>query len=65
MTPATPRETLIFTVARLLDGTRHVAVGAASPIPAAGAMLLRAMRRRDGEEAPDLDPWLGEAQFLH
>jgi glutaconate CoA-transferase, subunit B len=50
MTPATPRETLIFTVARLLAGTRHVAVGAASPIPAAGAMLLRAMRRRDGDE---------------
>lgn len=43
MTPATPRETLITTIARLLDGVRHVAVGASSPIPAAGAMLLRAL----------------------
>lgn len=50
MTPATPRETLIFTIARLLDGVRHVAVGASSPIPAAGAMLLRAMKQ--AEEAP-------------
>src|SRR5690606_35406955 len=48
MTPATPRETLIFTIARLLDGVRHVAVGASSPIPAAGAMLLRAMKQTEG-----------------
>lgn len=41
--PATPRELLIVTIARLLRGTRHVAVGAASPIPAAGAMLARAL----------------------
>lgn len=52
MKPVTPRETLIVTVARLLDGVDHVAVGAASPIPAAGAMLLRAIRERDG--APPL-----------
>ncbi|TIP96844.1 MAG: CoA synthetase, partial [Mesorhizobium sp.] len=32
-----PREVLIVTIARLLDGVRHVAVGASSPIPAAGA----------------------------
>ena len=38
-----PRETLIFTIARLLEGVRHVAVGASSPIPAAGAMLCRAL----------------------
>jgi glutaconate CoA-transferase subunit B len=44
MQSATPRERLIFTIARLLDGVRHVAVGASSPIPAAGAMLLRAMK---------------------
>jgi glutaconate CoA-transferase subunit B len=43
MTPSSPRETLITTIAGLLDGVRHVAVGASSPIPAAGAMLLRAM----------------------
>ena len=33
------REILIATIADLLDGIRHVAVGASSPIPAAGAML--------------------------
>lgn len=50
MTPATPHENLIVAVARLLEGVGHVAVGAASPIPAAGAMLLRAMRERDAAE---------------
>lgn len=38
-----PREILMFTIARLLDGVRHVAVGASSPIPAAGSMLRRAL----------------------
>ncbi len=42
-----PRERLIVTIARLLDGVRHVAVGASSPIPAAGAMLLRALAEQD------------------
>lgn len=37
------RETLICTIARLLDGVGHVAVGASSPMPAAGAMLRRAL----------------------
>ncbi len=41
--PPLPREILICTIARLLDGVRHVAVGAASPMPAAGAMLRRAL----------------------
>jgi glutaconate CoA-transferase, subunit B len=50
MTSASPRERLIFTIARLLSGTRTVAVGAASPIPAAGAMLARALRAREGGE---------------
>ena len=36
------RELLIATIADLLDGIGHVAVGASSPIPAAGAMLRRA-----------------------
>lgn len=46
MTPAAlPRETLICAIARLLDGVRHVAVGASSPMPAAGAMLRRALDR--------------------
>lgn len=42
--PATvdARELMIVTIARILQGIRHVAVGASSPIPAAGAMLLRA-----------------------
>ncbi len=48
MTQVLPRERLIFTIARLLDGVRNVAVGASSPIPAAGAMLLRALSERDG-----------------
>lgn len=38
---ATRRELLIATIAGLLAGCRHVAVGAASPIPAAGALLAR------------------------
>ena len=50
MTEATARETLIFTIARLLHGVRHVAVGASSPIPAAGAMLLRALEEQRGGE---------------
>ncbi|MFV0302386.1 MAG: hypothetical protein ACK5IP_16210 [Paracoccus sp. (in: a-proteobacteria)] len=40
---ALPREILIASIAGLLDGVRHVAVGAASPMPAAGAMLRRAL----------------------
>lgn len=48
MSEVHPREILIATVARLLDGVRHVAVGASSPIPAAGAMLLRALKQRAG-----------------
>ena len=48
MTDIHPREILITTIARLLDGVRHVAVGASSPIPAAGAMLLRALKKRAG-----------------
>ena len=44
------RELLIATIADLLDGVRHVAVGASSPMPAAGAMLLRARNARDDKE---------------
>jgi glutaconate CoA-transferase subunit B len=44
------RELLIATIADLLDGVRHVAVGASSPIPAAGAMLLRARNEQSGRE---------------
>lgn len=46
--PASPREILIATVADLLTGVRLVAVGASSPIPAAGAMLLRARNEARG-----------------
>lgn len=42
------RAILITAIADLLDGIRHVAVGASSPIPAAGAMLLRARKARSG-----------------
>jgi len=44
------RELLIAIIADLLDGVRHVAVGASSPIPAAGAMLLRARNEMSGRE---------------
>jgi glutaconate CoA-transferase, subunit B len=43
------RELLINVIAGLLDGIRHAAVGASSPIPAAGAMLLRARNERTGK----------------
>ena len=39
----TPTELLIGTIARLLAGVRHVAVGASSPIPGAAALLTRAL----------------------
>jgi glutaconate CoA-transferase subunit B len=38
-------ELLACVVARLIADARHVAVGAASPIPAAGALLLKQKRR--------------------
>ncbi|RDW13479.1 CoA-transferase [Paracoccus thiocyanatus] len=44
------RELMIFTIARLLGGVRHVAVGMASPIPAAGSILLRAMESKAGRQ---------------
>jgi glutaconate CoA-transferase subunit B len=44
------REILIATIADLLDGVRTVAVGMSSPIPAAGAMLLRARNEARGRE---------------
>lgn len=34
-------ELYAYTIARLLEGVRHVAVGMASPIPATGALLMR------------------------
>lgn len=49
MSTTTARERLIVTIASLLDGVRHVAVGASSPIPAAAAMLLRAQKEAAGE----------------
>jgi glutaconate CoA-transferase subunit B len=41
-TACSPEELLIATVARMLDGLRHVAVGVSSPIPGAAALLARA-----------------------
>ncbi|RRH76603.1 CoA-transferase [Falsigemmobacter faecalis] len=43
-----PRELLISTIATLLEGVGHVAVGASSPAPAAGAMLARALAEEAG-----------------
>jgi glutaconate CoA-transferase subunit B len=42
MTEASRTELLIAVIARLLQGCAHVAVGASSPIPGAGALLARA-----------------------
>jgi len=55
------RELLITAIADLLDGVRHVAVGASSPIPAAGAMLLRA-RNEASARTPVRISILGSAQ---
>ncbi len=41
--PVLPSETLITAIAALLSDVRHVAVGASSPMPAAGAMLRQAL----------------------
>ncbi len=41
-----PTELLITVIARLLQGCRHVAVGQASPIPGAGALLAREQSNR-------------------
>jgi glutaconate CoA-transferase, subunit B len=41
MSGADDRLLMIGAIARLLEGCRHVAVGAASPVPAAGALLAR------------------------
>ena len=41
-----PAELLITVMARLLEGSRHIAVGRASPIPGAAALLTR--KRSDG-----------------
>lgn len=50
MTPASPKEHLICTIADLLQGCRTIAVGASSPIPAAAAMLHRA--RENAQNQP-------------
>ncbi|MFO0997634.1 MAG: CoA-transferase [Alphaproteobacteria bacterium] len=42
MADYSPQELLVAVIARLLDGMRHVAVGAASPIPGAAALVARA-----------------------
>jgi glutaconate CoA-transferase subunit B len=55
------RELLIATIADLLEGVRHVAVGASSPIPAAGAMLRRARNEISGK-APVRISILGSAR---
>ena len=46
---ASPVEGLILTISGLLHGVAHVAVGASSPIPGAGALLARALAEQRGE----------------
>ncbi|MCC7049577.1 MAG: CoA synthetase [Alphaproteobacteria bacterium] len=43
MTDASANEFLIAALARMIEGCRHVAVGNASPIPGAAALLARAL----------------------
>jgi len=50
MIDCTSQELLVFTISRLLCGVHHVAVGMSSPMPAAGAMLSRALDRAKGRE---------------
>lgn len=52
MSHISKREVMICAIANLLQGSRHIAVGASSPIPAAGAMLLRALEADRG--GPDV-----------
>ena len=40
--PCTPEELLICTIADMIAGDRHVAIGAASPIPGCAALLAQA-----------------------
>src|SRR3546814_2884362 len=50
-------ELLIAVIARMLDGLRHVAVGASSPIPGAAALLTRRIssgRLRSEEHTSEL-----------
>lgn len=44
-------ELLAFTIAGMLGGLRHVAVGASSPIPGAGSLLARELAARAGKPA--------------
>ncbi|HMN71119.1 MAG TPA: CoA-transferase [Rhodoblastus sp.] len=50
MSECTSKELLIYTIAGLLKGVRRIAVGMSSPMPAAGAMLHRALERQAGGE---------------
>ena len=45
MSEANGTELLVAVIARLLQGCAHVAVGAASPIPGAGALLARSQSK--------------------
>lgn len=47
--PISTRELLVYTIAQLLEGCRHVCVGASSPIPGAGALLAKAMAKESGK----------------
>ena len=42
-TDHTPQELLITVIARLLEGCRHIAVGASSPIPGSAALLVKSL----------------------
>lgn len=41
--PLSTRELMVFKISQLLEGCRHVCVGASSPIPGAGALLAKAL----------------------
>ncbi len=64
--PYSRAELLVAVIARLLEGCRHVVVGAASPIPGAAALLRREMTRgamRGPQELPMVVTILGSNKY--
>lgn len=49
MTELQPQELLAYTIATMLRGLRHVAVGASSPIPGMGALLAQTIAEQASE----------------
>lgn len=59
----TKQELLIYKIALVLEGCRHVCVGASSPIPGAGALLARALAEQDADSPRMFVNVLGSLRF--